>query len=75
MGCLWQGVEAMFIDLVLPYYLRRCRVCGGFVFRLGFMCGGFVYFYFAFGVGFVRVFSCSCVSYSDRSFLNRLCFK
>ena len=65
MGCLWQGVEAMFRGLAFPFI--RFRVCGGFVFQFRFcVCGGFVYFICAFGVGFgrlaVAVVLCACLA-------------
>ena len=44
-GCLWQGIEAMFRGLIpIPYLLRRLRrsrVYGGFVFCFGFVRGRF----------------------------------
>ena len=64
MGRLWQRVEAMFRGLAFPFI--RFRVCGGFIFNLGFVCGGFVYFICAFGVGVgrlaVAVVLCACLA-------------
>ena len=78
MGASGVGIEAISGGLIpIPHLLprfRRSRVCGGFVFRSGFVCAVVSRRHFSVASGggsFVRRFRFAlgylCVSYSDRA--------